>query len=121
MKVLLHPVFIVSVLLFALNQALEQAGVYIWPLYTHLDDILCMPIVLTLILAAERLYFNNPFFTHPKRYLLATVLLFCVVFEWLLPLLSAKYTSDILDVAAYIMGALLFQKTINKATPAKVV
>lgn len=117
MKLLTHPVFILCVLLFGLNQSMEKVGVYIWPLHTHLDDLLCLPIVLTLILIAQRLYFKNAHYTHPKRHLLIALLLFSVVFEWMLPMLSGRYTSDPLDIAAYTVGALLFQVTINKPAP----
>lgn len=114
MKTLQHPLFILSMLLFCLNQALEQAEVYIWPLYTHLDDLLCLPVTLTIILAAERAYFHNPFFILPKRYLLMAVLMFSIVFEGLLPTFAAKYTADAWDVVAYAVGAFVFQLGINR-------
>lgn len=115
-----HPVFCVSMLLFVLNQTLELAQVYIWPLHTHLDDLLCLPISLTIILAAERLYFQNPEFILPRRYIVLAVLLFGLVFEGILPLLSARYTADIIDVFAYIIGAAIFQASINRVKKATV-
>ena len=114
MKALQHPLFIASMLLFCLNQVLEQAEVYIWPLYTHLDDLLCLPVTLSIALAAERVYFQNPFFVLPRHYLLIAVLLFSLVFEGLLPLFAAKYTADVWDVVAYAAGATIFQVGINK-------
>ena len=114
MNILRHPFFLLSVLLFCLNQVLEQLQLYIWPLHTHLDDLLCLPVVLTLILASERLYFQNPYFVLPRAYTISAVLLFSLVFELLLPVLHVKYTSDIWDVIAYGVGALLFQTIINR-------
>ncbi|MBC5994168.1 hypothetical protein [Pontibacter cellulosilyticus] len=114
MNILLQPVFLLSVVLFCLNQGLEQLQLYIWPLHTHLDDLLCLPVVLTLILAAERVYFRNPYFVLPRTYTISTALLFSLVFELLLPVLHAKYTSDIWDVAAYGVGAAIFEFWINE-------
>lgn len=114
METLRHPIFTSSFILFGLNQLLELGHIFIWPLYTHLDDLLCLPITLTVILAAERLYFANPYFVLPKRYILSTVFLFSVTFEALLPAVASKYTSDVWDVVAYAVGALLFQVSINR-------
>ncbi|GAB3194933.1 hypothetical protein GCM10027293_04280 [Pontibacter aydingkolensis] len=98
---------------------LELLHIYIWPLHTHLDDLLCMPVILTLILAAERLYFRNPYFVLPRHYIVVSVLLFSIVFEGILPLLAAKYTADAWDIVAYVVGALIFHKNINRSMPAQ--
>ncbi|MBW7466273.1 hypothetical protein ABID22_000054 [Pontibacter aydingkolensis] len=119
MKTLRHPIFLASLLLFCLNQVLELLHIYIWPLHTHLDDLLCMPVILTLILAAERLYFRNPYFVLPRHYIVVSVLLFSIVFEGILPLLAAKYTADAWDIVAYVVGALIFHKNINRSMPAQ--
>ncbi|MEJ8802558.1 hypothetical protein [Pontibacter sp. H249] len=119
MKVLQHPLFIACLLLFCLNQVLENNGVYVWPLHTHLDDFLCLPLTLTIILAAERVYFQNPAFILPKRYLVIAAVLFSLMFEVILPLFAARYTADPWDVIAYAAGALLFQLSINRHAPTK--
>lgn len=114
MAILRHPVFLLCIVLALSNQLLELYGLYIWPLHTHLDDLLVLPITLSFALAAERLYFNDLCYVLPLRYTLVALLLFCVVFEALLPLLHSKYTADLWDVLAYTAGALLFQMSINK-------
>ncbi|MFD2246708.1 magnesium citrate secondary transporter [Pontibacter ruber] len=114
MATLRHPAFILAVALFCINQALELANVYIRPLHTYLDDLLCMPVILTLALAAERAYFRNNRFVFPFHYIAGAVLGYSICFELLLPQLSPKYTADLLDVVAYTLGAVLFRYTINK-------
>jgi hypothetical protein len=114
MQTLRHPLFIISVLLFSINQLLEQAHVFIPLLFSYLDDLLAMPIVLTLILAAERAYFGDNSFVLPWAWVVIAVLAFSVFFELVLPPFFPKHTADWLDVVAYTFGALLFHVTINK-------
>ncbi|MFD2513967.1 hypothetical protein ACFSRY_08830 [Pontibacter locisalis] len=114
MKTLCHPLFLLCLLLFGLNQLLELSKVYVWPLYTHLDDLLVLPITLTIALAAERAYFNSHGFVLPLRYSLLAFVLFSAVFEGVLPLISQKYTADALDVVAYALGTAAFQLLINR-------
>lgn len=109
-----QPLFIFFLILVAVNQALELSGVYIWPLHTHLDDLLVLPLALTIALGAERLYFKNPYFVLPLHYTLLALLLFSLVFEGLLPLLHSRYTADLWDVLAYAAGAVIFQVWMNK-------
>lgn len=114
MRTFAHPVFIVCLLLFCLNQLLEWQQIYIALLPAYLDDALCMPLVLTIALAAERGYFGNYSLVLPLKYSVWAVLLFGIYFELLLPLISPVYTSDALDVLFYSIGAIVFQLTINK-------
>jgi hypothetical protein len=114
MRTLRHPIFLVSVLLFLINQALEQAGVFIPLLFSYLDDLLAMPIVLTIILAAERIYFRNNSFVLPLGWVIGAVVAFSIFFELMLPPFFQKHTADWLDVVAYSVGAVVFHFTINK-------
>ncbi|MCC9138512.1 magnesium citrate secondary transporter [Pontibacter silvestris] len=102
--------------MFFLNQALELADVSVWPLHAYLDDLLCMPIVLTIALAAERVYFQNPQYVIPLHYIIGAVVAFGAFFELLLPFIYTKHIADIADVVAYAAGAAIFQLTINKPT-----
>lgn len=101
-------------LFFGANQLLELNKVYIWPLHTHLDDLLALPIILTVALAVERAYFRAPRFILPLRFSLLALLLFSVVFELVLPLFSPKHTADALDVVAYAIGGAVFHKVLNR-------
>ncbi|MBB6609553.1 hypothetical protein H7F15_00750 [Pontibacter sp. Tf4] len=114
MRTLTHPVFIGSLLLFLLNQVLELQQVHIKLLAHYLDDLLCMPVVLTIALTAERLYFRNPAFVFAPVYSVVAVVLFSICFELVLPAFSSKYTADALDMVFYSLGALIFQVTVNK-------
>lgn len=123
MKSLQHPLFITSCLLFCLNRALEQAQVYVWPLYAYLDDLLCLPLTLGLILAAQRVYFRNRSMILPVRHVVFAVAAFSICFELLLPLYKPEYTADVLDIASYTFGAIAFHLSMNKPlkAPAAVV
>ncbi|MCJ8163745.1 hypothetical protein MKJ04_02760 [Pontibacter sp. E15-1] len=114
MRSLLHPFFLSCLLLFCLNQGLEQAQVYIWPLHTHLDDLLCLPITLQLVLVVQRAYFRNPAMVLPRWQVVFAWAAFSVCFELLLPLYKPLYTADALDVAAYAFGGLGFAAILNK-------
>ncbi|WP_162054045.1 hypothetical protein [Pontibacter pamirensis] len=114
MKSLQHPLFVICILLFCLNRALEQAQVYVWPLYAYLDDVLCMPLTLGIILTVQRVYFQNQSMTIPVRHIIFAVAAFSVCFELLLPLYKLLYTADVLDVVAYALGAFAFHHSMNK-------
>ncbi|MCC9165345.1 magnesium citrate secondary transporter [Pontibacter harenae] len=114
MKTLSHPVFLVCSFLFCLNRLLEFNEVYLWPLYAYLDDLLCMPLSLSVVLVAERLYFKNNDFILANRYIVWAVVLFAFFFELLLPLFSNKYTADVFDIVAYAVGAVVFNISINR-------
>ncbi|NDK54837.1 magnesium citrate secondary transporter [Pontibacter sp. BT213] len=101
-------------LLFWLNQLLEWQHIFISPLYQYLDDLLCMPLVLTITLATERLYFSNNYFVLPLRYSLVAAVLVSIYFEVILPLFSPVYTPDAVDVLCYSVGVVVFQVLINR-------
>ena len=114
MKSLRHPLFITCILLFFLNRILEQMHFYIWPLYAYLDDLLSMPLTLGFILAVQRAYFKDQGMTIPVRHIIFAVAAFSVCFELFLPLYKHVYTADMLDVLAYVSGAILFHQLMNK-------
>lgn len=114
MKTLKHPFFIVCFVLWVANQLLELSGIYIRPLYSYLDDLLCFPLTLTIILAAQRAYFNNYSITIPVSHAVFAVAAFTFCFELVLPLFSEKYTADMQDVLAYSIGAFGFEVFLNK-------
>ena len=114
MQTLRHPLFLFCLVLFCLNQALEHAQVYIWPLHTHLDDLLCLPLTLRMVLAVQRAYFKNPLLVLPVRHIVFAVAAYSVCFELLFPLYKPIYTADALDVLAYMLGGLVFYIYLNK-------
>lgn len=122
MKTLLHPLFLVCLVLWSANQLLELNNIYIKPLYSYLDDLLCFPLVLTFILAVQRSYFNDKNITIPAFHIVLAVAAFVLCFELVLPIFKAKFTADIIDVFAYSIGAFSFYIFINRpltSVPAK--
>ncbi len=115
MLTLRHPLFVFCFGLFCLNQALEQAQVYVWPLHAYLDDLLCLPISLQIVLAVQRAYFKNPAMVLPVEHIVFAVVAYSLVFELVLPFYKPIYTADALDVLAYTLGAMLFHTSLNKA------
>ncbi len=114
MRTLQHPFFITCFTTWGLNQFLESEGIYIWPLFAYLDNLLCFPLTLTFILTIQRLYFQDQRITIPIPYTLFAVAAFTLCFELVLPIFREVYTADVLDVVAYSMGAMGFHLLINK-------
>jgi hypothetical protein len=114
MKVLLHPVFIASVLLAAINQLLERNGIFLPFIHSYLDDLLCFPIVLTVGLAGYRLLYSDNSYTLGPWQVWPVVVLYAVMFEWVLPSTSPVYTQDALDVVAYVVGTVVFMRWVNR-------
>lgn len=118
-----HPVFIITSLMFWVNQYLEKSlGIFV-PLYhAYGDDLMAMPVVFGICLQVmrwihplkERLVFT-------RKQVLVGLIYFSVVFEVVLPQFSSVYTSDPLDVVCYSIGTLIFLKFMNKpALPPKI-
>ena len=111
-RTLLHPVFLICLILASVNQVLEKGfGVFIPIVHSYLDDLLCFPIVLTLGLAAYRTVWTSYKLT--AWHVWPVVLIYSIYFEWYLPQKSTAYTADAVDVVMYVLGALLFQRFIN--------
>lgn len=82
-----------------------------------LDDLLCLPLVLGLVLFVRRargLDGGLPFVHVATGWAV-----FAILFELLLPRLDAAFTADPLDAAAYAVGAMLFQVSLNRPDPAR--
>jgi len=114
MKVLLHPVFIASVLLAATNQLLERNGIFLPFIHSYLDDLLCFPIVLTVGLAGYRLLYRDDAYTLGPWQAWTAVVLYAVMFEWVLPSYSPVYTADVFDGVAYVVGTGVFLRWMNR-------
>ncbi|CAN5919513.1 hypothetical protein BH24BAC1_BH24BAC1_07630 [soil metagenome] len=114
-RLLIHPYFLLCCGLFLANQVAERTGQGLPLLSAYLDDLLCLPIVLTLtLLLMQRYVMRDMGYGLPDSYLALAVLMFSVFFEGLLPLLSPVYVRDPVDVLAYAAGALLFRQGLNR-------
>jgi hypothetical protein len=115
MRALQHPLFIISVLLFLLNQILERAGVFLPYIHSYLDDLLCMPVTLTIALFLQQKFTRSPAYIFSKNHVVVVVIFYAIFFEVWLPKQSAHYTSDPLDAIAYAAGGLVFYFFINNS------
>ncbi|MCT4663754.1 MAG: hypothetical protein N4A45_00805 [Flavobacteriales bacterium] len=75
----------------------------------HLNDFLCIPVVLHLSLFFTKSIKKNSSFHLQWKNIIPVVLLFAFLFEWFLPMMNSGYVSDIKDVIAYFLGALIYQ------------
>jgi len=110
MKLLHQPLFILASTLFLFNQLAESQQIFLPYIHAYLDDLLCFPIVLTLILFFLRKIYQSPDYQLSTYQIAFAVLYFVVVFEGLLPHFSEDYTADVWDVVAYTFGAVIFWK-----------
>ena len=106
--------FSICFILFIANQILEKLGIFIPILNSYLDDLLCFPIVLSIILFIHRRWrVKNNKYTLPFQHVLIAVILFILIFEIALPIVSDKYIADIKDVLVYLIGVTFFLIYMN--------
>ena len=89
---------------------------------SYADDLLCLPLVLGLVLAAHRTAGRPATWRLPAWHGLTVTALYALGFEVLLPRWRSGATPDRLDVAAYLAGFLVFHFLINgsdDAVPAR--
>lgn len=112
-----RPLFVVAVLLHGLLQ-LNRRVLHValpTPLTSYLGDLLALPVLLTLALAAQRRLGPHPTtFIFPDAWLLAAWLGVSVWFEALLPRFSPHAIADPFDVLAYALGTLAFRRWLNR-------
>ncbi|HLU90748.1 MAG TPA: hypothetical protein VKZ51_13000 [Cyclobacteriaceae bacterium] len=115
MSVLKNPFFILSCVLFWVNQYLEKVRqIFIPFVHSYLDDLLLMPVALGITLQIYRwIHPAKEKFAFTKVQIAVAVIYFSILFEGLLPLWSDLYTRDLLDVVFYSIGAVLFYFLIN--------
>jgi hypothetical protein len=84
----------------------------------YLNDVLCLPITLTLALFLQQQMFPGSARErlNPAQ-ILFTFLYISFFFEGVLPALADRYTRDWLDVVAYAAGGLIFYYGCNPQSP----
>lgn len=101
-------------LLFVLHQLIE----FKWSIpivHAYLDDVLAPMIVLGLCLSFfQNVFPGDPNFRLSKFLVLVFVVWYAILFEWVFPSYDARHYADILDVLAYLVGALVFLKWGNE-------
>lgn len=109
MKILKNPILIASCLIALFIYVANRLA---WPLpswiYFYVNDFLCMPIALSLSLAALRFIKKSDIIYVPLSIILIMTTYYAIYFEWLMPQLNSRYTGDVIDVFLYFTGAFLF-------------
>jgi hypothetical protein len=115
MSIVKNSFFLIPVLLFLINQLLEKAFKIFIPLvHAYFDDLLALPVILGITLQLYRLMHpKKEAFSFTKIQIFIALIYVSVVFEWFLPKFSKTYTSDLMDVVCYSLGALYYYFLIN--------
>ncbi len=74
----------------------------------HLNDFLCMPIVLLICQTAVRYIKSDITLRIPFSLLVLITVIFTIYFEYYLPSVNDRYTADVFDVLMYFSGLLFF-------------
>lgn len=111
MRILKHPVFIAISVLAVLIYLLKLLAFPMPKIISfYANDLLCMPIVLSICLALIRILKKDETLYVPLGIIGSITAYYAFHFEWLLPKFHHRYTADWIDVGLYIMGAFLFSK-----------
>lgn len=115
MRALYHPLLVVAALAYAALWLNRSYLHYTLPplVSSYLADLLCMPLLLSLTLAAHRWLINRQG-TLPVTWLVGAWAYVSVWFEGLLPLWSPRAIADPLDVLAYALGTWAFYRWLNR-------
>jgi len=110
-----------SFLLFSANQLLERF--YKIPLlYSYLDDLLAPGIVLGFALFFfQKVFPADPSFVLDTKLLIAFVILYSILFEFVFPWTDARHTADYWDIVAYLVGTIIFRFLGNRPTTEKAI
>ena len=81
------------------------------------DDLLCLPLVLSMALTARRLAGRSGCRDLPLSHGLMAVIFFGVFFEVLLPAVKAQAVGDPWDLLMYLAGFMIFQGGLNRCGP----
>ncbi|WP_148041312.1 hypothetical protein [Rufibacter immobilis] len=79
----------------------------------YLDDLLCLPLLLTVTLFLMRLLYG-PRVRFTVYHVLFVVTYVSLVFECLLPTFMPRYTADLWDVLCYALGGGIFHRFLNR-------
>ncbi|GEO04898.1 hypothetical protein AAE02nite_25620 [Adhaeribacter aerolatus] len=114
MKLLRRPFFLVAAGLYLVNRYLLAHLDLTSYKVPYLNDVLCLPVVLTLALWLQQKLFPR---TARSRLngvqVVFTVIYFSVFFEGILPTFSKRYTRDYWDILAYVTGGFIYYWFLN--------
>lgn len=109
MKRLFDPYFICYLSLYSIVQHLRQCDIIIPLLNGYLTDLMAVPVIAHLTLTVTRNYVvKEQHYRYPAWYIAVLVCYLTIVFEWLMPLYSPRYTGDLWDIVAYACGGFFY-------------
>jgi len=74
----------------------------------YYNNLLCLPLVLTVCLIVLQFIKKNNRLTIPIFAIASITLYYILYFEWYLPKVNERYTSDPIDGVLYVIGAIGF-------------
>lgn len=109
MKILKNPTLIVFCLIALFIYTANRFALPLpsW-IYFYVNDLLCMPIVLSLSLAILRYIKKTETIYVPLSIIIILTSYYAIYFEWFMPKINPRYTGDFIDVLLYFIGAFLF-------------
>jgi hypothetical protein len=115
MKTLLNPWFLAGCAIWLIVIVLRKTGHPLPYLNGYLTDAFAIPVIANLGLWFQRVFiYKSNYYVLSIWHVVFIVVYVSVVFEGLLPWLSAKYTADWIDVLLYCVGGLFFYCVMNK-------
>ncbi len=103
-------------LIYALLRLARHYGQVTGPVDWYLADLVCLPVVLGVILAAQRWYHCSPSWTLPRWHGLFATVIYTVYFEAVLPRFKSTAIGDVRDGMCYLLGWMLFELLINRGS-----
>ena len=79
-----------------------------WYVNDYFNDLLCMPLVLGLLSFTIRYLKNDSSFHFSIFFIIGLALYYSLYFEYYLPEVNSRYTSDWIDILLYFLGGVLF-------------
>lgn len=95
----------ISIVLFSINQVLQNLGLSTEFMTSYLDDFLFFPLSLSVI----RLFENrNKNYEIPIYHSLIGLILISVLYEYLIPKIDPRFTADTVDILFYGLGIIIY-------------
>ncbi len=108
-------IWVFMVILFISNQFIERVlHIYINFMFSYFDDLLAVPILVgTYQLLIQQL--KKDYSVSVYMPIVAAIML-TIQFEIIMPQISSRYTSDVIDILMYCIGAILFISFLKPTT-----
>jgi hypothetical protein len=115
MKTLLNPWFLAGCVIWLVVFVLRKAGHPLPYLNGYVTDAFAVPVIANLALWFQRTVIcKTNYYVLSIWHVVFIVAYVSLVFEGLLPWLSAKYTADWIDVGLYVIGGGFFYRVMNR-------